>query len=82
MVSRKLKKKKRFDWCKKLLGRYADDDLEKISFFDEKLFSPQESLESKNVRIYALAIENISEEMRSQEGLQNENKQMIWELMS
>lgn len=69
---------KRHDRSKELLSWHARQNLDKIIFSDEKLFSVEESYNSQNVRVYASSFEDIPEELRTVQRFQNEKKVMIW----
>jgi len=55
--------KKRYDRSKEFLIRHARQNLDRIIFSDEKLFSVEESYNSQNVRVYATSFEDIPEEL-------------------
>ena len=57
-------KKDWFEVCE-LLARHGQTDLQHLFFSDEKLFSVEEKLNSQNTRIYAFAIDDIPEYMRT-----------------
>lgn len=61
----------------KPLDWHGESNLEHMAFSDEKLFSVEERLNSQNSRIYALAIEDIPEDMRTVQRFQNEKKLMV-----
>ena len=69
---------KRFTRSKQLINWLDDHDLEKVVFSDEKLFGVEEKLNSQNVRIYAMSIEDIPEEQRTVKRFKNEKKVMVW----
>ncbi len=69
---------KRLVRSRELLERHGNSDLEHIIFSDEKLFSVEERYNHQNSRIYALAIEDILEDMRTIQRFQNEKKLMGW----
>ena len=56
----------------------AEEEMDRIVFSDEKLFSVEEKTNSQNVRIYAASIEHIPEEMRTVQRFRKEKKVMIW----
>ena len=58
-------KKMRLVRSKTLLARHATQDLDRIIFSDEKLFSVEESTNNQNVRIYAASFQDIQEELRT-----------------
>ena len=69
---------KRHQRSKALLERFADKDLDQIVYSDEKFFSVQEKYNSQNVRVYAVSIEDISEDTKTVDRFQSEDKAMIW----
>ena len=71
-------KKMRLVRSKTLLARHATQDLDRIIFSDEKLFSVEESTNNQNVRIYAASFHDIPEELRTIQRFQYEKKVMIW----
>lgn len=71
-------KKKRLERCEVLKTRHAGENLERVVFSDEKLFGVEEKLNSQNVRLYSMSIEDIPEELRTVQRFQNEKKVMVW----
>ena len=55
----------RLERSKALLQRYADGDMERIVFSDEKLFVIEEHLNAQNDRVYAATFEDIPEQVRN-----------------
>jgi inhibitor of nuclear factor kappa-B kinase subunit alpha len=72
----------RFKRSKALLQRYADEDVERIVFSDEKLFVMEESLNAQNDRIYAVAFEDIPEQVRTVQRFQKPGSVMVWGAVS
>ena len=68
----------RLERAKQLLDRFADQDLDKIVFSDEKFFGVEEKFNAQNVRIYSASIKDIPEEMRTVQRFQVEQKVMVW----
>ena len=67
-------KRKRLHRSKALLERHAGENLEKIIFSDEKLFSVEESFNNQNVGVYAASFQDIQEELRTVQRFQSEKK--------
>ena len=75
-------KEKRLIRCKRLLRRSATNGANSIVFSDEKIFTVEEKLNKQNDRIYAAAIEDIPEEMRTVPRFQSPSSFMVWAAMS
>lgn len=56
---------KRLDISQEQLKRHADTDVEHLIFFDEKLFSVEEKVNSHNTRIDRLAIKDMPKNIRT-----------------
>ena len=69
---------KRLPRIKALLERFADKDLDRLVFSDEKLFCLEEKHNSQNVRVYAASFEDIPEHLRTVERFLYEKRIMIW----
>jgi len=67
----------RFKRSKALLQRYADEDVERIVFSDEKLFVMEESLNAQNDRVYAAAFEDIPNQVRTIQLFQKPRSVMV-----
>jgi transposase len=61
-----------------LLERHDDESVKKIIFSDEKVFTVEEKFNAQNDRIYALAIEDIPEQLRTVQRFQKSNSVMVW----
>jgi inhibitor of nuclear factor kappa-B kinase subunit alpha len=72
----------RLERSKALLRRYADRDVERIVFSDEKLFVIEEHLNSQNDRVYAAAFEDIPEHVRTVQRFQKPASVMVWGAVS
>ena len=55
----------RLERSKALIQRYDFGDVERMVFFDEKLFVIEEQLNAQNYRVYAAAFEAISDRVRT-----------------
>jgi inhibitor of nuclear factor kappa-B kinase subunit alpha len=72
----------RLERSKALLRRYANEDLERIVFSDEKLFVIEEHLNAQNDRVYAAAFEDIPEWVRTVQRFQKPGSVMVWGAVS
>jgi inhibitor of nuclear factor kappa-B kinase subunit alpha len=75
-------KEKRLLRCKRLLRRFPKSRAKSIVFSDEKIFTVEEKLNSQNDRIYAAAIEDIPEEIRTVQRFQSPGSFMVWAAIS
>ncbi|KAI6648091.1 hypothetical protein LOD99_11900 [Oopsacas minuta] len=73
-----LVKEKRVARCKGALGRYAVENLEKILFSDEKIFTIQEATNVQNDRILASSPSKVDEKFRYVSRIQNPKSVMVW----
>jgi len=64
--------------AKSLLTQHDAGSAEKIIFLDEKLFTTEVKCNAQNNRVYALAIEDIPEHIRTVSTFQNKNSVMVW----
>lgn len=71
-------KKERILRCKRLLRRCASYRVNSIVFSDEKIFTVEEKLNKQNDRIYAVAFEDIPEEIRTVSRFQSRSSFMVW----
>jgi inhibitor of nuclear factor kappa-B kinase subunit alpha len=78
----KQQRKTRLERSKALLQRYADEDVERIVFSDEKLFVIEEHLNAQNDRVYAAAFEDIPEQIRTVQRFQKAGSVMVWGAIS
>lgn len=78
----KQQRKARLDRSKALLRRYTDNDVDRIVFSDEKLFVIQEHLNAQNDRVYAAAIKDIPEQVRTAQRFQKPGSVMVWGAIS
>ena len=72
----------RLERSKALLRRYAEKDVDRIVFSDEKLFVMEEHLNAQNDRVYAAAFEDIPEQIRTAQRFQKPGSVMVWGAMS
>ncbi len=75
-------KDKRLVRCKRLLRRSGNNRVNSIVFSDEKIFTVEEKLNKQNDRIYAAAIEDIPEKIRTVQRFQSPSSFMVWVAVS
>jgi inhibitor of nuclear factor kappa-B kinase subunit alpha len=75
-------KDKRLVRCKRLLRWSGNNRVNSIVFSDEKIFTVEEKLNKQNDRIYAAAIEDIPEEIRTVQRFQSPSSFMVWAAVS
>ena len=71
-------KEKRLARCKGVLGRHAVENLDKILFSDEKLFTIQEATNAQNDRILANSPSKVPEKFRYVSQVQKPQSVMVW----
>ena len=71
-------KEKRLARCKGVLGRHAVENLDKILFSDEKLFTIQEATNAQNDRILANSPSKVPEKFRYVSRVQKPQSVMVW----
>ena len=71
-------KEKRLARCKGVLGRHAVENLDKILFSDEKLFTIQEATNPQNDRILANSPSKVPEKFRHVSRVQKPQSVMVW----
>ena len=71
-------RKKRVGRCKGLLQRLAPDDVTKILFSDEKVFTVEESTNRQNDRIISPTSKDIPEEIKYIDRVQKPLSVMVW----
>jgi transposase len=72
----------RLERSKALLQRYDFGDVERIVFSDEKVFVVEERLNPQNDRVYATALEDIPEGVRTVSRFQKPGSVMVWGAVS
>ena len=70
--------RKRIERCKGLLRRLAPDDVSKILFSDEKIFTVEEATNRQNDRILATTSKDIPEELKYIDRVQKPLSVMVW----
>ena len=71
-------RQKQVEICKGLLQRLASDDVNKIPFSDEKLFTVEEATNRQNDRILATTSKDIPEELKYIDRAQKPLTIMVW----
>ncbi len=64
--------------AKALLDRHGRESAKRIVFSDEKLFTVEEKFNAQNDRIYAMAIEDLPENLRTVQRFQKSSSVMVW----